>query len=352
MPRLLKLLASAMLVVTSSLSLAAEQPASIRIGSPDQSAGNQPFIAGPLGLAHIRQQLEQAFAADGVKIEWHFFKGAGPAVNEAFANRQLDIAYLGDLAAIIGRASGLETRVLLGSRGANMYLAATPEASIKTLEDLKGKRVSVYRGTADQLSFARVLAAAGLKERDLRIVSLDWSAARAALAARQIDAAWSGMGILALEAQGIEFPVSTKQLPVTSTTQGALLGSADFIQRYPQATQKLVDVLVANAAWIGDTQHQAEYIDLLARQSSIPASLFKGEYQGDDLVFRNSPRLDGFLHASLKDSAEQARSLGLTRRPVDVEAWLEPHFVEDAIERLGLQAHWPRYDRDGKPVAD
>ncbi|TBU98134.1 ABC transporter substrate-binding protein [Stutzerimonas kirkiae] len=352
MPCLLKLLASAMLAVTASLALAAGQPASIRIGSPDQSAGNKPFIAGPLGLAHIHQQLEQAFAADGVKIEWHFFKGAGPAVNEAFANRQLDIAYLGDLAAIIGRASGLETRVLLGSRGANMYLAATPESSIEGLEDLKGKRISVYRGTADQLSFARVLASAGLKERDLRIVSLDWSAARAALAARQIDAAWSGMGILALEAQGIEFPFGTKQLPVTSTTQGALLASADFIQRYPQATQKLVDILVGNAAWISDARNQDEYIDLLASQSSIPAALFTREFQGDDLVLRNSPRLDDFLRASFQDSGEQARALGLTRRPVEIDAWFEPSFVENAIVRQGLQLLWPRYDHDGEPATD
>jgi sulfonate transport system substrate-binding protein len=38
-------------------------------------------------------------------------------VNEALANRQLDFVYLGDLAAIIGKANGLPTRLLLGSRG-------------------------------------------------------------------------------------------------------------------------------------------------------------------------------------------------------------------------------------------
>lgn len=36
-----------------------------------------------------------------------FFKGAGPVVNEALANGQVDFAYLGDLAAIIGKANGL-----------------------------------------------------------------------------------------------------------------------------------------------------------------------------------------------------------------------------------------------------
>ncbi|MFD2836018.1 ABC transporter substrate-binding protein [Azotobacter vinelandii] len=169
-----------------------------------------------------------------MKIQWHFFKGAGPAVNEAFANAQLDFAGLGDLAAIIGRASGLDTRLILGGRGANMYLAVTPESAIRSLADLRGKRVSVYRGTADQLSFARALDGAGIQERDLKIVSLDWSAARAALAARQIDATWSGMGVLALRKQSIEFPFGTKQLSLAATTQTGVVASAAFIRRYPR----------------------------------------------------------------------------------------------------------------------
>lgn len=347
MKRLTSLLCSALLALTTLATQAAEQPAVIRIGAPDQGAGDKPFASGVLGLAHIRKQLEDAFAADGIKVEWHFFKGAGPAVNEAFANRQLDFAGLGDLAAIIGRASGLDTRLILGGRGANMYLAAAPESAIKSLEDLKGKRVSVYRGTADQLSFARVLAAAGLKERDLQIVSLDWSAARAALAGRQIDAAWSGMGILALGKQGIEFPVSTKQLPVTATTQTGVIASNAFIESYPEATQKLVDVLVSNADWISRAENLDAYISLLSQQSAVPAELYAREYRDDDLAFRASPLLDSFLRHSYQDSIDKAKTLGLIRRTFDVEQWFEPRFVEQAIARQKLQDRWQRYDASG-----
>ena len=120
----------------------AADPLTVRIGAPDQSAGPLPFIQGSLGLAHIQKQLEQALAADGVQVQWVFFKGAGPAVNEAFANKQLDFAWLGDLAAIIGRANGLQTRWLFGARGANMYLAARPGLQVSGLEDLKGRRAA------------------------------------------------------------------------------------------------------------------------------------------------------------------------------------------------------------------
>ncbi|VFS67886.1 Uncharacterised protein [Raoultella planticola] len=84
-------------VVTLMASAQAESLRTIRIGVPDQSAGSKPFIEGPVGMAFIRHQLEAVFKPQGVEVQWQFFKGAGPAVNEALANRQLDFVYLGDL---------------------------------------------------------------------------------------------------------------------------------------------------------------------------------------------------------------------------------------------------------------
>jgi sulfonate transport system substrate-binding protein len=328
----------------------AAEPLTVRIGAPDQSAGPLPFIQGSLGLAHIQKQLEQALAVDGVQVQWVFFKGAGPAVNEAFANKQLDFAWLGDLAAIIGRANGLQTRWLFGARGASMYLAARPGLQVNGLDDLKGKRIAVYRGTADQLSFARLLASQNIKERDLQIVSLDWSAARAALVAGQVDVNWSGSGILALGSKGVTFPLSTKQLTPAATTQAGLVATQAFIDEHPQVTQHLVDVLVKNAAWLSDPQHLPEYSTLMAGQSNIPAELFTKELQGDDLKFRQSPLADPFLRGSLQDSVEQAKALGLVRRTFDAAGWLEPTFVGNAIEQQKLQGFWPEYDLNGKAL--
>ncbi|MFP3518902.1 ABC transporter substrate-binding protein, partial [Pseudomonas sp. SIMBA_077] len=140
----------------------------------------------------------------GIKIQWNYFKGAGPVINEAFANGQVDLAYLGDLAAIIGKSNGLDTRLLSASaRGVKHYLGVVPGSGIKTLEDLKGKRVAVFRGTATQLSFDAALASRGLSEKDLKVVNLDFNAAVAALAAKQIDASWGSTGLSALRSKGL-----------------------------------------------------------------------------------------------------------------------------------------------------
>jgi ABC-type phosphate/phosphonate transport system substrate-binding protein len=70
------------------------------------------------------------------------------------------------------------------------YLGVVPGSGIHSLADLKGKRVAVFRGTANQLSFASALASQGLSERELKVINLDFNAANAALAAKQIDATW------------------------------------------------------------------------------------------------------------------------------------------------------------------
>ncbi|WP_049855195.1 ABC transporter substrate-binding protein [Dickeya fangzhongdai] len=325
------------------------KPTEIRIGLPDQSAGSKPFIGGPLGLAYIRHSLEQTFEPQGIKVHWSFFKGAGPAVNEALANQQLDVAYLGDLAAIIGRSGGLPTRVLLGSRGSSSYLAATPESGIQRIEDLRGKRVAVYKGTADQLSFERALKSAGLNERDIRVINLDWTAGKAALAARRVDAVWGGVSLLALRPQGIRIITSSRDLGWANTTQAVVLATQDFIQRYPQVTQQLVAALVQEAQWASDTAHLADYIKLMADQSQIPAALFEEQFRPDSLNLQTSPRLDPFLRSNLQDSVQRAGAAGLIRSAFSVEEWLDNRVVDQALTDLKLEHQWPAYDASGKP---
>lgn len=331
-------------------SVNAEELRTIRIGVPDQSAGSKPFIAGPVGMAYIRHQLEAVFKPQGVEVQWQFFKGAGPAVNEALANRQLDFVYLGDLAAIIGKANGLPTRLLLGSRGSESYLAVTRASGIKTLADLKGKRVAVYRGTADQLAFDRALQTVGLTERNLQVINLDWNAGKAALAAGRVDAVWGGVSLLALRGEKIDVVVKNGDSGRQNTTQAGFLGTQTFIDAWPQATQQIIDVLVKNAAEIGNPDNRDAWSAEMAQQSQIPQALFLAELQPQELNFTTSPRIDPFLTDSFSSSIDQAKSGRLIRSAFDAQQWVDGRFVEQALKTQQLENHWPQYDTKGQPL--
>src|SRR5262245_50914906 len=142
------------LLLGVSASARADAPAEIRLAFPGVGIGNRP-VQGNSVLATVQLQgkLEEEFKNDGIKISWSFLRGAGPAVNELYANRLLDFSTLGDLPSIVGRASGLSYRVLATSNvGGHAFVAVPSESGIQSIADLRGKRVAIFKGTAGQLT--------------------------------------------------------------------------------------------------------------------------------------------------------------------------------------------------------
>lgn len=311
----------------------------IRIAVPDVSAGQNHSGGGVVDVLYTRQLLEKEFAADGIQVKWTFFKGAGPVINEALANDQVDFAYLGDLAAIIGKSSGLDTRLLAATaRGVNHYLGVQPGSGIKSLQDLKGKRVGIFRGTASQLSFDNALAAEGLSEKDLKVISLDFSAALAALAAKQIDATWGLAGLFALRDKGLaEIPLSTRDLGGAGTLQAVLVGNGAFVDAHPELTQRLLRVQLQAVQWASADGNRDAYIDLVSKQASYPAVIFKSEYQDRGLTEVLSPKLDADFLARLDTSIQAAKTYGLIRRDFKAGDWAKPELQEAASKQVAGQ---------------
>jgi sulfonate transport system substrate-binding protein len=71
-------------------------PKVIRLAGPGNAEG-KPFGTGSLGVLKVKGYLEDEFQKEGVRIDWQFPRGTGPAINEAFANGQLDFASYGGL---------------------------------------------------------------------------------------------------------------------------------------------------------------------------------------------------------------------------------------------------------------
>ena len=86
-----------------SSAVLADAPTEINIGVASVGIGGRPQIGGYwIAVAHAKGMLEEEFKKDGIKVNWFFFKTAGPGVNEAISNNLLDFAWQGDLPQIIG----------------------------------------------------------------------------------------------------------------------------------------------------------------------------------------------------------------------------------------------------------
>ncbi|MBV2132348.1 ABC transporter substrate-binding protein [Pseudomonas sp. MAP12] len=331
---------------------AAEQPQVIRFGLATVGKGGIPFASSSVtSLAHQRQAIEKELEADGIKVEWTYFKGAGPAVNEALANKQLDFAWQGDLPAVIGKAGGLNTR-LIAADGllASNYLVVPADSPAKSLDDLKGKKVAQFKGTNLQLATARTLKREGLQDRDFRTINMDFPTAAAALASRDIDGAWLSSTAFELQKNGVgRIIYDTRAVDARLTRQTHVLVDGDFEQQHPEIVQKVVNGLVKTAAWVSAPENDDAAFALWAK-SGTPVDSLRAE-QGDlTLARRYSPRLDEFFVDRYRATVAESKELGLLRGDVNVTGWVEPKYVDTAIAQLGLQQLWPQYDAANQPL--
>jgi sulfonate transport system substrate-binding protein len=326
-------------------------PAVIRFGSPELGTGDKPFPgANPLAVVKANGWLEQEFAKDGIKVEWTFFRAAGPAVNEAVSAKQLDVVFLGDLASVIGRARGLPTRLIaVTGRGSNSYLAAAPGSGITGFADLKGRKVAVLKGTAYQRPFDALLADAGLTEKDVRLVNMDWPTSKAAVVNKDVDATFGSADLNLLKDKGVTLPVSTKGRGPAYTIFAAVLATDDFATRYPAVTQRIVRQIVRASRWASEEGNRAALIRLWGDNSGQGTAVFQAEFDGEVLKERHSPLIDDAAVAAYKGVVADALRLGLIRQNVDVDAWVAPRFVDAAVRELQLDGYWPRLDARGRP---
>ena len=345
------------LIVTLSMIAAASAlaaaPAVVRIGVATQGYGDPPVFGGsPAATAQLQHLTEDALKPDGVKVEWLFFKGAGPAVNEALANRQIDFAYQGDLPAVLGRANGLKTKLLVESGvRTGVYLAVPPDSDIKSVKDLKGKRVVIFRGTNLQLVVDNVLKANGLSERDLRVINLDDAASQAALASKGVDAVFLDFKLFKLQRQGLaKIIYASRDGGLQYTRQAHLLVLDDFDHDHADIVQKVVTSVVQASQWSSDEANRDALFALWAK-SGVPVESWQAEYANQTLKERTSPLIDPFIVARYQAVADDALRLNLIRQPVSVNGWFEPKYLDQALKTLKLENYWQRLDPSGKPLA-
>lgn len=348
-------LSSAFLGLTPLLATPVKAPPLkvLKFAISNAGVGRPPRVGnGLLDVVQSQRYLEQEFAQDGIEIQWIFFKGQGPATNEALSNQQVDFASQGALPSLIGRSAGLDTRVLLvsGSRS-NTYVGVAPDAPFQSVADLKGRRIAFNKGTASHLSAARILSLHGLTERDVRVVNLEPGAALAAFLSGDIDAIFGTLTLLALKnQQRLRILFDTRSQPI-ATAPGNILVRQAFADAYPEITQRVVSAMVRAAHWASDEANRERLFQLWAESGYANAELYAEEYAGLPLKSRLTPLLDPFILAREQQAAEDALAFKLIRKPVDIQRWLNPRYLDRALQDLALQHHWPRFDADGNPIA-
>ncbi|MFA5263115.1 MAG: ABC transporter substrate-binding protein [Opitutaceae bacterium] len=357
--RLLLTLLAASTILSSALP-AEKAPTEIRFGVwgnvSMNTVGGVPTSSELTSLANYLGFFEEEFGKDGTKINEIFVPGQGPALNEALAQGDIDFASYNGLPQTFGLAGGLPAQIVLARRysgsGNNYYIAVHNDAPIHSIKDLKGKRISVYKGTASFPPLVTLLEAHGLTDNDVTYVNIQASDAINAFNAGAIDAVFGGINLLILRDQGrLRILERTQNFKLPASASGTLV-SNKFAAKYPDVVKRLIKVLIRTSWWASQEENREKLLQFIASRT-INYKYVSEDYRGD-LRERYNPLIDEQTVHAYKEIADFALKHKFLRRAVDeqtIRGWFAPQYQQAALRELGLTNYWLDADKNGTPAS-
>src|SRR5690606_30923962 len=182
----------------------------------------------------------------------------------------IDLGSTAGAAALIGRINGNPIRsIYVYSRPEWTALVTSKDSKIAKVEDLKGKRVAVTRGTDPHIFLIRAISNVGLTDKDVRFVLLQHADGRLALSRGDVDA-WAGLDPMMASAELEEGARLFFRKP-EANTWGVLNVREEFAADHPDAVARVLKVYEAGRKWA--LAHPKELAALLAKEARIPLAV-------------------------------------------------------------------------------
>jgi sulfonate transport system substrate-binding protein len=225
--------------------------------------------------------LEKEFAKDGITIRWVQSAGSNKALEFLNAG-SLDFGSTAGAAALIGKINGNPIQAIyVFSRPEWTALVTKGDSPIKSVADLKGKRVAVTRGTDPHIFLVRALAENKLGEKDVKLVLLQHADGRLALERGDVDA-WAGLDPIMAAAE-LEGGARLFYRKPEANTWGVLNVREEFAKANPDVVKRVLKVYEdARKASIADKPGLTKS---LAAAAKLPDTVIARQLERTDLSF-------------------------------------------------------------------
>ena len=222
---------------------------------------------GTLVILKARGTLDKRLADKGIAVKWTEFP-FGPPLLEAINVGSIDVGTVGESPPVFAQAAGADL-VYVGNEppapGAEALLVPK-DSPIRSVAELKGKKIAVAKGSNANYLLVKLLENAGLKYSDVEVVYLAPADARAAFESGRV-AAWSIWDPFLAAAE--------KQLSarVLADGKGAVanhqfyLAARSFAEKHPEVVHILLEELDKVDQW--GKQNPQEVAKFLAPQIGI-----------------------------------------------------------------------------------
>jgi len=292
---------------------------SIHFGTVPTAASTLIYIA----------QNQQFFEANGLRVDIKDY-ATGIATTDALLKSDMDVAWVAEFP-FVRRVFAKEkiSIIALVGRFNEQYLFGRKDRGIKSVADLKGKRIGIPRNTIAEFYLGRFLELNGMNIRDVSVVDVRPPKSMEAITSGSID------GVVVWEPYSsqirTELTDRTVALPVQSNQPGygAITARNDWIKKHPKVVNRFLKSLA-----------QAE--DYLTRNPAEAKAIVRKRLNYDD-VFTETIwsenqfllSLDQSLIIAMEDEARWMIKNNLTKEKT-VPNFLD-YIHEDALKEIRPQ---------------
>lgn len=303
-------------------------------------AADEVIRLGNLKLAHFGaiSYIKEIAPSCGIKVQESTF-AKGLDVMQAMIAGELDVGATASEAAVSGRAKGIPIYVVAGFAKGGARLVAATGQNIKSVKDLKGKKVGVTRGSIQELLLAAELAQAGLSAadapgKDVQIIYLSYPDLNQALMGKNVAA------IMQTEPQGsqaINKKFGVEVLKPYDTPIGepvrTLVMTEKFYKEHRATAEKFMRCFVQATKTFIDKPEVA--------QQFVTQTLFKGQITPDDFndAIGNSPYTYDITPEHIQVTSDIMFKSGISKMtaPLNAKDWVKTDLLDEAKKSLNVK---------------
>jgi sulfonate transport system substrate-binding protein len=264
---------------TSALALPSFASAADAVDRPKEIRLDYAYYSPPSLVLRRFGWLEEAYKADGIAVKWTLSAGSNRALEYLNAN-SIDIGSSAGLAALLSKANGNPIKTpYIYSRPEWTALVVRKDSPIKTLADLKGKKVAATKGTDPYLFLLRALHTVGLSRKDIEHVGLQHADGRVALERGDVDA-WAGLDPL-MAASELDAGSRLIYRNVAFNTYGFLNVREDFLAKHPADVKRVLVAYERARKWIQANTTEAAKILSEEAKVSLQVALLQLKLRTD-----------------------------------------------------------------------
>jgi len=281
---------------------------------------------GALRLVHsMPPYFYERFAPSDLKIEIIVFDSPTDGKN-AVVTKSVDFGAFGIAAGILGAAAGEPVVVIGALSNKGMGIISKAGSDVRTIKDLKGKRVGIWPGSTQEVFIMERLRMEGLSIRDVTPVRVPFGEMPTMLARGDIDAyvgaePGPGLSISSGAGQLVEYPYGTPMgglNMIVGTHEETVAKDPDLVRTMLKTHRQAVEFMMANKPAVVDMSVQKLGANRAAVEQALGAN--NVEYVW---------KLDGTMQGQARTYAQQMLELKQIRALPKFETFLNSKFSNE-----------------------